>query len=756
MVEPNRWHIEKVFHILCKQRISMNKQIMPYFFLTSFIIFSLVGNIGSLPDQNSLVSKIDAFAESSGNNNQNGTHEDHIQKGQEQQDAKQPHSGNASAIVYHYDFLTTLKTIINESNGQVKLKMDELKGKGIVIPADANYSYSNGLVEYNGALKALSGGDFETAKIHAFKAMPLFRNATLIMNQEMENHDNSTNDKTDEINTLVDSIIHSKNQADELRSLAIKNNVTINFTDYNNVINTTKELLAAGNLVGAQEQFTTAAGLLDNLDNQLQTLVDSYRAEKVKEYVTNTIEEINKLIDHAKELGLPQSTILQLQTSIENLHHAKSIEDLINATDQYSYLQSAIDIYNKGRIEHFDKEYINIQNRIIALESNATKMGIHLQGIIDISNLLTDIKQKIASGQISETVDEIDQIDYLINDMQDILNGVLSTFHDINDTRNLITSLEAEVHQQNNTVVINQIPIAIVLLDYAHSIVINNTTWFYLDTANEAVSHAKNILNDVSDAIDNTKEKANSIMNDISQLEDQANSLNDTAKQQNNTKALAEIHTALELSSDAKNLVLKWNLSDAQNKLTDAHTHLDKANNLIEQGTSAEIKARADLLSARASILIVNATTQKNIPAISLIHNATLSIIDSRGLIEKGQYDTASQDLDNALYQLDTAEGLIDEVNQIMAQIDDQTNQTKTLESDAKDQNNTNALAEINQARSLIKEAISTVLQGNTEKAKSFLDQIQTHLDNASQYITNGAVVPQQQNETTPQQQKKK
>ncbi|HEV2192914.1 MAG TPA: hypothetical protein VGR54_04755, partial [Nitrosopumilaceae archaeon] len=372
----------------------MTKETLSYFVLSSFILFSLVGNLGSLPDQNSLISKINAFAEPSGNNNQNGTHEDHIQKGQEQQDTKQLHSSNASAVVYHYDFLTALKTVISESNGQVKLKIDELKGKSIAIPADANYSYSSGLIEYNGALKALSGGDIETAKIHAFKAMPLFRNATLIMNQEEENH-NSTNNHADEISALVDSIINSKNHADELRSLAIKNNVTINFTDYNNAINTAKKLLAAGNLSGAQEQFAIAQGLLDGIDNQLETLVASYRAEKIKEYVANTIVEINKLIDHAKELGLPQSTIVQLQKSIENLQHAKNIEELINATDQYSYLQSAIDIYNNGRIAHFDKEYADIQNRINALQSNATKVGIQLQGVIEVNNLLADIKQKI-------------------------------------------------------------------------------------------------------------------------------------------------------------------------------------------------------------------------------------------------------------------------------------------------------------------------------------------------------------------------
>ncbi|HEV2192957.1 MAG TPA: hypothetical protein VGR54_04970, partial [Nitrosopumilaceae archaeon] len=73
-------------------------------------------------------------------------------------------------------------------------------------------------------------------------------------------------------------------------------------------------------------------------------------------------------------------------------------------------------------IAHFDKEYADIQNRINALQSNATKVGIQLQGVIEVNNLLADIKQKIANGQTVEANQELDEVDSLMADMEQTVN----------------------------------------------------------------------------------------------------------------------------------------------------------------------------------------------------------------------------------------------------------------------------------------------------------------------------------------------
>ncbi len=780
----------------------MQKNAVAALVLMSILLGTGLTNITpALADSGGISKEFNTGSNVQGNTGSNGTATLQIDKSQ------------VKPVVYNYNFPRALKTILSESNGQVELQIEKLQEKHIAIPADANSTYSEGLIEYEASLKALDAGDYSTAKIHAFNAMPLFRSATLVLIQEEENH-SVDNILANAINEITYEILDSVDYAAKLRTLAITNNVTVSFTDYDRAINASKTSLASGDLTAAKHQLTTAEGLLDNIHTQIQTEADSKKGERAKEFVINTIKEINKAIDNAKKLGLPQSIIDQLQSTIDSLQNTTNIDDILNGFDQFSYLQKTIDAYNNGRIQNFDKESINIQNNISILQSDATKIGIHLD-VTSINDLIVDIKQKIVAGQSLEALDELDQIDYQINDLKDLVDGSLSVLNDISQTRELISSLEAEVHQQNNTAVINQIPIAIVLLDYAHSLIVNgSSSSFNLDTAVEAVDHAKNILNDVSDSLNTVKERFDSIMNDISQLTDQANSLKDTATQQNNTNALAEIDISLKLISQAKDFASHWNLSDAEarlgdaqghldtanhwadllnsisqltdqanslkdtatqqnntnalaeidislklisqakdfashgdissaeSKLTDVQGHLDKANEMVILANANELKTRADELEIKANTLVVNATNQKNTAAITLIHNATISITESRDLLAKGDYDQAYEKISYASDTLDTAYGLIEAVDQIMAHVEDLANQIKTLESEAKNQNNVKALEELNQATSLIDNASTIALQGEIDQANSDLEQAQIHLDAASSMLNAAGANP--------------
>src|SRR5260370_42257129 len=100
---------------------------------------------------------------------------------------------------------TNLKLILNASNNQANQKMQELQSKGIIISADTNSSYTQGLPEYNASLKAIDNNDITIAKNHAVKAMSLFKKAIELMNAEEANHNNSS-DHTNDASIIVDAI----------------------------------------------------------------------------------------------------------------------------------------------------------------------------------------------------------------------------------------------------------------------------------------------------------------------------------------------------------------------------------------------------------------------------------------------------------------------------------------------------------------------------------------------------------------------
>ena len=316
---------------------------------------------------------------------------------------------------------TNLKLILNESNKQVNQKMQELHDKGVIISADTNSSYTQGLGEYGASLKAIDDNDITAAKNHALKAMSLFKNAIESMNVEEENH-NYSSDHTNDASIIVDAITNSENYAQDLRALAASNNVIVSFADYDSKIYTSKEILTAGNLQAANEQLATANTILEQIHDEIQTNADAKKADRVKTFVNNTIVELDKTITHAKEVGLPQSIIDELQNTIERLQNASTYDQIINQSDESSNLQNTISAINNERIQNFDKEFVNIQNHIAALQTSAEKFGITLQDVEKINELLSDIKQKIANGQTVEASQELDEVDSLMADTEQTVN----------------------------------------------------------------------------------------------------------------------------------------------------------------------------------------------------------------------------------------------------------------------------------------------------------------------------------------------
>lgn len=639
------------------------------------------------------------------------------QSGQVTSEASQ---SQTDPVTYKYNFAKALRTLLNESNSEVQLQIKNLQEKGIAIPDEANSTYSEGLTEYDASLKALDTGDFPTAKIHAFKAMPLFRNATQILIQEEENH-SPENILANTINEIADEIANTSSYAEKLRALATSNNVTVSFADFDRVINASNTALAAGNLTEAKQQLTKAQGLLDTIHNQIQAEADSKKGERAKEFVAKTIAAIDEAIAHAKKLGLPQSIIDQLQNNKENLQNATNIDDILSGFDQFSYLQKTIDAYNNERIQNFDKESISIQETLNALQANATKIGIHLD-VSSVNDLLVDIKQKIADGQTLEALDELDQVDYQINDLKDLVDGSLSVLQDIGHTRDLITTLEADVHEQNDIEVINQIPIAILLLDYAHTLITNGTsTSFYLDTATEAVDHAKSILNDVSNSVDDVKARHDSILDQIGQLTDQANTLKDTAAQQNDTNALSEINTSLQLLSQAKDLASHWNLSDAENNVSDAQQRLDKISHLFDlAGTLSQANDLKD-----------TATQQNNTNALDEINTSLKLIAEAKDFVAQLNYSGAEDRASEAQTHLDIANQWIDLFNSIGQAMSQLSNLNET----ATQKNNTEALSEVKASEELILQAKALASKGDLAGTQAKLTEVEGHIDKANSFI---------------------
>jgi len=235
-----------------------------------------------------------------------------------------------------------LQLLLDQSSDQVNDKISELEDAGITIPSSVDSFYSQGLAGYESALASIEEGNLDEAQEHAFEAMSLFEDALEGLFEAEEDFGDQVDGNTDEINELVDTISNSEIDADEIRDLAIQNDLDISFGDYDDAIEDAKALLAGGDLEGANQQFENAEDLLEDAFDQIDEGIDLQQDDRVDEFVTSTILQLEGIIEGAKGLGIAQSFIDELQETLDIIKNAESTDDILAVTGPSSALNNLI------------------------------------------------------------------------------------------------------------------------------------------------------------------------------------------------------------------------------------------------------------------------------------------------------------------------------------------------------------------------------------------------------------------------------
>ncbi len=420
---------------------------------------------------------------------------------------------------------SSLVIILNHSKDAAQERMIQLQDMGNAT-FDIQSLYSQGLDEYQTALSLLNN-DTSSGEVHAFHAMNMFKRVIETSQQHVVKEQGDPS-------TLLQNISDSQAHAQKIRVIARANSLSTDFSDYDKAINMANAFVAKNDLDSANEQLTIAENLLDRIYSQLETQAESSKQDRAIQFLKDTQATLNQMIGNAKSLGLSQSTIDTLQITLNRLQNAKTTDEIIDTTNQSSNLQNVTDQYNNQRIVNFQKESMRIQHEIDVLHANANKMNIEFSGFIPINQLLDDIKQKIADGQTDEASQELDQIDSLVTNMNDVVNGAPAIIQQIMDTRTFANSLQNQA--QGNEDLLSNIGQAVQMLDNANSLIVNATSASDLQSSKDELSQATSALNTIKDSIDQSVSANNAPSNATSANPDNATaSTNPPANTTNNT-----------------------------------------------------------------------------------------------------------------------------------------------------------------------------------------------------------------------------
>jgi len=339
--------------------------------------------------------------------------------------------------------LDSLLRIANQARDNIKIRLSQLE----TVPNEISKLYEQGSAETDALAKSVLDGDITASKQHFLSAMKLFKDASdkiPIVVEPLPPTDTSR---------LRTMIVRIENDANRLKAVATKNNIEIDFTEFDNLIQIAKQNLDAGNMdvvnktLGVAKQFILdaynsisevakqrtsdrAKGKLDAstvnrinaIITQFESKLDNLNKNSQDDDSRIKIKTANDMIVELKQLVLDGNLkgILQKINSIKEILNSIKVQtaatndasNSIRSTDSTSKATSNAD----SKVERIKAKIQTLEEQLNNLSEIATENEVATKWITRAFSLLENAKLQLDASpeKAMNTLNEIDKIIHMV------------------------------------------------------------------------------------------------------------------------------------------------------------------------------------------------------------------------------------------------------------------------------------------------------------------------------------------------------
>jgi hypothetical protein len=257
--------------------------------------------------------------------------------------------------------------------------------------------FKEGTQEIEALEKSLSNNDSDLAKKHFLLAMKIFKE----LSQQLT--DNQSTQTTMTNNTLQDpstELLRLQKYIDNLRSIAKKYNATISFSELDTLFVTAKNQITDKQFDDVLQTISKIKQITINLNNEIRSYSSQQEQSRATEYAQKYLEQLDRLIENAKNQGISENIIQKLETTRDDLSLATDPHDIIKQIREIISIKEQFELTKNDRLE---SRIMQIEKTLLEL-SNSEKLS--QTELDDSKKTLQTIKDHIVNGDF-ETANEL-------------------------------------------------------------------------------------------------------------------------------------------------------------------------------------------------------------------------------------------------------------------------------------------------------------------------------------------------------------
>jgi hypothetical protein len=252
--------------------------------------------------------------------------------------------------------------------------------------------FREGTQEIQALEESLTNNDVDLAKKHFLSAMKTFKE----ISQQL------TNNKSPqpEVATLKAraedpsaDLIRMQEYVDNLKTITKKYNASIDFSELDNLFVIAKKQIIDKQFDDAVQTISKIKQITVDFNNKIREYASQQEQSRAKDYAQSYLEQLDRLIENAKNQGLSEDIIQKLESARENLSSTTDPHEIIKQIRKIISIKEQFELTKNDRLE---SRVMQVEKILLKL-SNSDKLS--QSDLEDAKKTLQTIKRQLAQGE---------------------------------------------------------------------------------------------------------------------------------------------------------------------------------------------------------------------------------------------------------------------------------------------------------------------------------------------------------------------
>jgi hypothetical protein len=259
--------------------------------------------------------------------------------------------------------------------------------------------FKDGTQQIRALEESLNNNDIDLAKQHFLSAMKIFKEISqeLSISQSPKVEVATLKATTEDPSA---DLLRMQAYVDNLKIIAKKYNTSINFSELDNLFVTAKKQIIDNQFDDALQTISKIKQITVDFNNEIRGYASQQEQSRAKEYAQKYLEQLDRLIENAKNKGLSEDIIQKLETARDNLSSATNPHEIIKQIREIISIKEQFELTKNDRLE----------SRVMQVEKILFKLSysdkLSQTDLEDAKKMLQTIKHHLSQGEF-ETANEL-------------------------------------------------------------------------------------------------------------------------------------------------------------------------------------------------------------------------------------------------------------------------------------------------------------------------------------------------------------